>query len=243
MRKITTIILMVIAFTVSMKADVYIKMEILLKNDIENPDHHSQEETPIIVEMWVGDSYYAVSNDETTSLIDLKKKKKYMLNRETKTYTEETFNLNELESAMTEENINKYKKHIENQIKKIKVRRIKEKKKIGTWWCTGYSITYSDSRETSTTEIWTTDQMPFAENLHGHLKEMLFSERIIHMIQYLEDGLPDTGINGFIIEEITTSRIQDTIFYSAAKVTDIREDFPPVWFHSFREEYKKVKEQ
>ena len=73
MRKIAAIILMVIVFTFSMAADVCIKMEITIKHKdaIEKPNHHTQEEeeTPVIVEAWAGDGYYAVTLKEITEEI------------------------------------------------------------------------------------------------------------------------------------------------------------------------------
>jgi hypothetical protein len=246
MKKITALLLFIPVFTLILRGDIYIKKEHRSTFEKQNQENKHEDDIDMIHEIWIGNDYYLLNMDGTsmTVIVDLNKKKFYMLDHAAKTFEEKIYDVKEIDKALTEENIHELKKEIKDYTSKIKVQPIKEKKKIHQWLCQGYGIKYkeSDNKEI-TTEVWVTKDVPFDWKWVDQLNELLFSEKMIQFKQYLEEDIKTPEIEGFIIEVNSTIKMGEDIIYTSERVVEISQRLPPKWKDTFQRDYKQVNEE
>ena len=134
MKKITALFLFILVFSLFLGGDIYIKKEHRLDAEKHNQENKQEGDIDMIHEVWIGNDYYLINMlinmvvTPMTVIVDLNKKKIYMLDHDDKTYEEHIFDTKEIEKELTEEKIHELKNEIKDYTSKIKVQPIKEKK-------------------------------------------------------------------------------------------------------------------
>ncbi len=154
MKKLILILVMLVFFFASINGDVYIKtkthadaMEVMGKKTPAKDE---------ITEQWIGDNIFASISQKQTVIIDLSKKKLYMIIHESKSYVETTLPLD-------------IKKLLPEQVSQmmgmmkltIKVTPTSETKMINKWKCTAYNMEMSMMMMKMNSKIWATKDVPF----------------------------------------------------------------------------------
>lgn len=243
MKKITALFLFMTVFTLFLGGDIYIKREHRYTFEKQNQENSDQDDIDMINEIWIGNDYYSIVIDGLPIIVDLSKKKIYMLDHNSKTYREEIYDVKKFEEEL-EDKIHELKNKSKDYASKIEFQPIKKKRKIGQWLCQGYRLKYkeSDEKET-TTEAWATKDVHFDWKWVDQLNERLYSEKMIQFMQYLGEDIKTPEVEGFVIEVISTIKMGEDIIYSSVRVVEISERLPPKWKDTFQKDYKKVSKE
>jgi tetratricopeptide (TPR) repeat protein len=98
MKKITTLFLFIPVFTLILRGDIYIKKEHRWKGEKQNQENKHEDDIDMIHEIWIGNDYYLLNmyGTSVTVIVDLNKKKFYMLDHAGKTYEEGIYDVKEI---------------------------------------------------------------------------------------------------------------------------------------------------
>lgn len=234
MRKIILFILIVLMIaSILVRGDVYVKRKIhtdgYYYGGINRPAVDAEDET------WITKNKMAIISENRITIIDLEKKKAYIINKNVKTYTETGL---PLEMAnIVPENIATYLKSVQY------VGAVKEKgesKKIGKFACRGFEINSylmyegSKANETDST-LWVSTDVPFDWQQYN---EMYMNLRRLN--NFSEGLLAEMGkIKGFPIASELYFYPKGFSVKTTTEVIEMSEEGAPAGTYSVPEGYTK----
>jgi hypothetical protein len=160
MKKFFAVLGLVLVAAMSLSADVYIKTK--THQDAVNMMGQSRPAQDTFSEQWIGDNQFAVVSSDQTIITDLKKNLGYIIDHKTKTYTESTLPIDMTKLLPPE---------AAGMMGAMKMTATVtpngETKKVGSWACTGYTMTMSIMGMSMTSKLWATTDVPFDVNVYN----------------------------------------------------------------------------
>lgn len=154
MKKLLTVVLAVLAVSLSLSADFYVKAK--NHSDPVSMMGQTTPATDTISETWISDNAVCMKTGDTAMIVDLAKKMYYMVNFESKSYVETTLPL-DLAKIMPPEAA----AMMGMMTMTATVTPTAETKKIGQWNCKGYDMTVSVMGMPMKTKVWASTDVPF----------------------------------------------------------------------------------
>ena len=216
-RVICTICALLGVLAAVVHADVYVKSK--THTDPVTIMGQTQPAKDQIVEQWIGKDRLAQTTGPQGSIIDLGKKKIYIINHATKTYVESDLPF-DLAKMMPPE----LAPMLAMMKPTIKVAPSGQTKKIGKWDCTGYTMEMTMMMPVKTT-MWTTTQVPFDWRAYS---EKLGPELMKSTMQLDEAAAAEMKkVEGFQIASETVMEVMGTQVKTTSEVVEISEKPAP----------------
>ena len=152
MKKRIIIAIALIITTSSLSADVYIKLTTKTGSIVGQPARE------LTNEQWIGDKKMANITPEGTFIVDLVKKKFFMVNHQAKTYMESDLPV-DISKMLPEQMAAMMEGMIKNM--KVSVNPSGMKKKIGNWNCSGYDVNMQMMGMDIKMVVWASTEVPF----------------------------------------------------------------------------------
>jgi len=151
MKKILFVVFLLTLSVLLLNADYYIKQK------AEGGGMGQSGQTQII-EQWIGKGRMATISADTSTIIDQKAKKSYIINHKNKTYVETGYPI-DFAALLPEEAMQMVKGMIDGMT--VSVKNTGEKKTIGKWPCVGYNVTIGMMGMEMKMKFWTTTSVKF----------------------------------------------------------------------------------
>ena len=234
MKRILAIIFVLFFLVFSLNSEIYIKANVQFKDESSKNDNEGHAE---VMQLWIGDNFCVQKVFDVTFVMDLKKKEFCMVNSESKTYVAFNFPINEFKKLATDNTINK----LRNYYKNFKVKKIEKTRKIGEWECVGYSMKgVNDSNVQQSHEWWLTMDVDFNYRIFDVIQNRMIPTEMIRLLEYINEEMPISKMEGFLIEFISTAKTEKSIMKSVYRVMEIAEKQLPKWMTGFPKDYKRV---
>lgn len=223
MKKLTTCLVLVLAATLTLGADVYVKTK--THTDAMSVMGQNTPAQDGVTEQWIGDNKFASLGGDQGFIIDLKKNMGYIINTKAKTYVETPLPLDMSKLLPPEAAA------FAGMMKmSATVTPTAEKKMIGSWNCVGYDVNLSMTMFAMKMKVWASTNVPFDVDafnakIWGNLMkgQMMMDETSVKEF---------AKIKGFQILSETTGDIMGAKMRSTQEVVEITKKDAPVGVYS-----------
>jgi hypothetical protein len=231
MKKLIAVLSVVLAASLSLSADVYIKST--THQDAMTVMGQTTPAKDSVSEQWIGDDKFANVSPDQSMIIDLKKNMAWIVSHKDKTYVEAPLPL-DLSKLLPPEMA-----AFAGMMKmSATVAPNSETKTIGQWKCQGYTMTMSMMGQPITTKIWASTDVGFDSDA--------FNSRIMGNLlkgtgMMLDDAsIKEFGkIKGFQIASETTGNIMGAAMHSTTEVQEISKKSAPAGIYAVPAGYAK----
>jgi Domain of unknown function (DUF4412) len=232
MKKLSAVVVIVLAFGIALHADVYIKSK--THSDPISIMGQSQPAKDGVTEQWISDDAVAMNMESMAWIIDLKNNKVFIINHAGKTYVETTFPL-DMSKIMPPQAA-----QMMGMMKAtVTVTPNGQAKQIGVWNCQGFDATISMAMMTMKMSVWATaapgfDYKKFMEKAYGSVlkaQSMFFDDAAIAEMK---------KINGLPILTETTGEMMGAQMRSTSEVVEIANKPAPAGVYAVPAGYTKT---
>jgi hypothetical protein len=232
MKKLTAVVVIVLAFGIALHADVYIKAK--THSDPISVMGQSQPAKDGTTEQWVGDDAVAMVADSIGWIIDLKNNKMYIINHTGKTYVEAALPLD-----MTKIMPPQAAGMMGMMKATVTVTPNGQTKQFGQWKCQGFDATVAMAMMNMKMAVWATtapgfDYKKYMEKAYGSVlkaQTMFFDDAAIAEMK---------KINGLPIFTETTVDMMGAQMRSTTEVVEIANKPAPAGVYAVPAGYTKT---
>ncbi len=233
MKKIFLIMVISMFLFTFVSGDVYVKTK--THTDAMEIMGQKQPAKDEVVEQWLGDNIYANITSKQTMIIDMGKKKVYILLHSSKSYVETSLPL-DMKKLLPEQAA-----QMMGMMKlTLKVNPTNETKVINNWKCTGYDMDMSMMMMSMKSRIWVTKDVPFdwkkfqdqfgIESFKATMASMQIGDEVIDEMK---------KIQGFQVKTDMTMTIMGQSVKITSDVVEIAKKSPPASVYTIPADYKK----
>lgn len=232
MKKLSAVVIIVLAFGIALHADVYIKSK--THSDPISIMGQSQPAKDGTTEQWIGDDAVAMNMESMAWIIDLKNNKIFILNHMSKTYVETTIplDMSKIVPAQAAGMMGMMKAT-------VTVTPNGQTKQVGKWSCQGFDATIAMAMMTMKMSVWATtapgfDYKKFMEKAYGSVlkaQSMFFDDAAIAEMK---------KINGLPILSETTGEMMGAQMRSTSEVVEIATKAAPAGTYAVPAGYTKT---
>lgn len=232
MKKSIAVLSFILIASLSLSADVYIKMQ--NHQDAMSMMGQSTPARDSVSEQWLGDDVFANVSADQSMIINLKKNLAWIVNHKAKTYVETPLPLDMAKLLPPEAAA------FAGMMKmSVTVTPTNETKKIGQWDCQGYTAAMAMMGQNITTKIWASTDVGFDTTA--------FTTKI--MANMLKGGgmmLDDNSvkefakIKGYQIASETSGEVMGAKMRSTTEVVEISKKTPPAGIYAPPSGYAKT---
>lgn len=233
MKKIFVLIMIAGISTLWLNADMYIKQRLHTDGYYYGGVNRAAEED--VDETWLGKKKIASFTKNRVTIVDLEKKRAFILNRNDKTYVESPLPLDL--AKLAEDNIAPLLKATQYR---GAVKDTGKTKKIGKWTCRRYEVNayllYAGTRRNESDSIyWASPDVPLDMEMYGHMKAC--AQKLTNYgAAFIEES---KKIKGFVIARETLAYIKGFGVKSTKEVVEISEKDAPAGIYSIPGDYTK----
>ena len=173
MKKILFAVVLILAFSVFLSADVYIKSNVHTDAfAMMGKNQPAKDET---MEQWVGNNQMANITGDKIMILDMNKKVMFIVNPKEKSYVETTLPL-DMSKLMPKE----MAPMMAMMKMTVKVTPNGQTKKIDKWNCSGYDVDMTMSMMQMKMKVWATTEVPFDwkafSKMYANMAKMQFMD-------------------------------------------------------------------
>lgn len=221
MKKILFAVFMVLAITVFLSADVYIKSNV--HTDAFAMMGKNQPAKDEVMEQWIGKNQMANITGDKVMILDMNKNVMFIVNPKEKTYIEAALPL-DMSKLIPKE----MAPMMAMMKMTVKVNPNGKTQKIGKWNCTGYDVDMTMSMMQMKSKIWATTEVPFDwksfSKMYANVAKM----------QFMDDSSTAEfmKINGYQIFSEMTMNVMGSDMKVTTQVSEITEKAAPAGAYS-----------
>lgn len=222
MKKLLTCLAMMLAVTLALSADVYVKMK--THSDAMSIMGQTTPAQDGTTEQWIGEDKFASLGDQSF-IIDLKKNLGYIINAKAKTYVETPLPLDMSKLLPPEAAA------FAGMMKmSATVAPTTETKKIGSWTCTGYDVNLSMPMFAMKMKVWAATDVPFDVNAFN---AKIWANLVKGQMMMDDASIKEMAkIKGFQIATETTGDVMGAKMRSTTEVVEIAKKDAPANVYS-----------
>jgi len=232
MKKLLTVLSVVLALTVIAHADVYVKSK--THSDAFSIMGQSQPARDGIQEQWIGEEKFASLSEDMSSIVDLKKNLMYIISHKEKTYVETTLPL-DLTKLLPPEMAQMAGAMMKMT---VQVAPNNQTKKVGPWNCAGYDVAISMMMMPMKMKVWASADVPldmktYMDKIYGNVLKaqmMLDDNAVKEMMK----------VKGFWIASETNIEMMGAKMASSTEVLEITKKTPDASVYKVPADYKKT---
>jgi len=231
MKKLLTCFVLVLAVTLSLTADVYIKSK--THSDAMSVMGQNTPAQDGITEQWLGNDKYTFITGDQMFIIDLKKNLGYIINTKAKTYVEAALPLDMSKLLPPEAAA------FAGMMKvSATVAPTNETKKFGSWNCVGYDVNMSMTMFAMKMKVWAATDVPFDA---AAFNAKIWGNLVAGM-QMMDDASVKemAKIKGFQIYSETTGDIMGAKIRQTTEVVEIVKKDAPAGIYSLPAGFTKT---
>ncbi|MDP2914771.1 MAG: hypothetical protein Q8O91_04895 [Candidatus Aminicenantes bacterium] len=223
MKKLFTCLAMMLAVTLALSADVYVKMK--THSDAMSIMGQTTPAQDGTTEQWIGDDKFASLGGDKSFIIDLKKNLGYIIDAKAKTYVETPLPLDMSKLLPPEAAA------FAGMMKmSATVAPTTETKKIGSWTCTGYDVNLSMTMFAMKMKVWAATDVPFDANAFN---AKIWANLVKGQMMMDDASIKEMAkIKGFQIATETTGDVMGAKMRSTTEVVEIAKKDAPVNVYS-----------
>lgn len=230
MKKILTVLSLLLVLTVAAGADIYVKSKV--HTDAFAMMGQSQPAKDEVSEQWFNDDQFATLTAENSIIVDLKKSLIYIINNKNKSYIESglPFDFTKiLDPQMAQ---------MMGQMMKMTVTAAAngQKKTIGQWKCDGYDVTINMMMMPMKMAVWASTDVPF---------DMAKFQGLYTNVMKAQMRLDDASVKellkvkGYWISSEMTAEMMGAKMRTTNEVVEIAKKTPPAGVYSVPAGYAK----
>jgi len=223
MKKLFTCLALVLAVTLSLSADIYIKSKTHTDAmSVMGQNTPAQDSTS---EQWIGDDKFASVGGDQAFIIDLKKSLGWIINTKAKTYVETPLPLDMSKLLPPEAAA------FAGMMKmSATVAATTETKKVGSWNCVGYDVNLSMTMFAMKMKVWASTDVPFDVNAFN---SKIWGNLVKGQMMMDDASVKEMAkIKGFQIATETTGDIMGAKMRSTTEVVEITKKDAPAGIYS-----------
>lgn len=223
MKKLFTCLAMMLAVTLALSADVYVKMK--THSDAMSIMGQTTPAQDGTTEQWIGDDKFASLGGDQSFIIDLKKNLGYIINAKAKTYVETPLPIDMSKLLPPEAAA------FAGMMKmSATVAPTTETKKIGSWTCTGYDVNLSMTMFAMKMKVWAATDVPFDANAFN---AKIWANLVKGQMMMDDASIKEMAkIKGFQIATETTGDVMGAKMRSTTEVVEIAKKDAPANVYS-----------
>jgi hypothetical protein len=232
MKRISTVLIIILLAAVAAQADIYIKSKV--HTDPVSFMGQNQPATDTVSEQWIGDSLFATVTGGTTNIIDLKKNVMLMVNHKDKSYVETTLPL-DMSKIMPAEMAGMAQAMMKMT---VAVTPTGQTKTVGSWSCSGYDVSLKMMMMPMKIQVWATTDVPFdveayAKNAYGNMIKAQFRLDDAAVQEMLK-------IRGLWILAETSAEMMGAKIRTVSEVVEVGKKTAPAAVYAVPAGYKKM---
>jgi hypothetical protein len=223
MKKLFACLVLVLAVTFSLSADVYVKTK--THSDAMSIMGQNTPAQDGITEQWIGDDKFASLGGDQAFIIDLKKNLGFIINTKAKTYVETALPLDMSKLLPPEAAA------FAGMMKmSATVAPTAETKKVGSWTCSGYDVNLSMTMFAMKMKVWAATDVPFDANAFN---AKIWGNLVKGQMMMDEASVKEMAkIKGFQIATETSGDIMGAKMRSTTEVMEITKKDAPAGVYS-----------
>lgn len=231
MKKLLSAVMIVLALATFAAADIYVKSK--SHTDPISIMGQSQPAKDTIQEQWLGDDVFAMTSEDTGSVVDLKKNVIYIINHKNKSYLEAALPL-DFSSLLPAE----MAKMAASMMKvTVTVSPNGQTKTVGQWKCNGYDVTMTMMMMPMKMAVWATTDVPF--DLDKFMSKA-YGNMLAAQLRLDEAAVKEMmKVKGFWISTDMSAEMMGAKIHSTMEVIEISKKTPPAGVYTVPAGYKK----
>lgn len=233
MKRLSVLLVIVLAFGAFLHADVYIKTKI--HTDAMSMMGQNQPAKDSVMEQWLAEDKVATNSENQTIILDLKTNKLFIVNHAEKNYVETDLplDMSKLLPPQAAQMMGGMMKAT------VTVAPNGQTKQVGAWKCSGYDVTISMTMMTMKEAVWAAsdvgfDLSKFMAEAYGNIikaQNMFFDDAAVSEMKKIQ-GIP-------ILTE-TTLEMMGAQSRSSSEVVEIGKKTPPPGVYAVPAGYAKT---